>query len=91
MKYIIGTISGIDTPLNPAAKGGRSLSSYLSGLTTEDYQKERDEILSATKEDIRALANLVASVTKENNICVIGNETKLKENEQMFGEIKSLV
>jgi Zn-dependent M16 (insulinase) family peptidase len=91
MKYIIGTISGIDTPLNPAAKGGRSLSSYLSGLTTEDYQKERDEILSTTKEDIRALADLVASVTKENNICVIGNETKLKENERMFGEIKSLI
>lgn len=90
-KYIIGTISGVDTPLNPAAKGGRSLASYLSDMTTMDFQRERDQILSATKEDIRALAGLVKAILADDNLCVIGNETKLQENADMFGEIKSLI
>ncbi|WP_310604667.1 insulinase family protein [Anaerosporobacter sp.] len=90
-KYIIGTISSVDTPLNPAAKGGRSLSAYLSGITADDFQKERDEILSATKEDIRGLADIVSAVLADNNLCVIGNETKLQDNADMFGEIKSLI
>lgn len=91
MKYIIGTISSIDTPLNPAAKGGRSLACYLSDMTTMDFQRERDQILSATQEDIRALSSLVGAILADNNLCVIGNETKLEENADMFGVIKSLM
>ena len=32
-KYIIGTFSALDTPMNPEAKGSRSLSAYLEGIT----------------------------------------------------------
>ena len=32
-KYIIGTFSALDTPMNPEAKGSRSLSAYLDGFT----------------------------------------------------------
>ena len=34
-KYIIGTFSALDTPMNPEAKGSRSLSAYLEGITYE--------------------------------------------------------
>ena len=34
-KYIIGTFSAIDTPLNPEAKGERSMTAYLEGITFE--------------------------------------------------------
>lgn len=47
-KYIIGTISELDTPLTPSAKGLRATSAYLSGLTLDMVQKERDEIIRAT-------------------------------------------
>ena len=90
-KYIIGTISSVDTPLNPAAKGGRSLASYLSDMTTMDFQREREQILTATQGDIRALAGLVGAILADNNLCVIGNETKLQDNADMFGAIKSLI
>lgn len=83
-KYIIGTISSVDTPLNPSAKGGRSLTAYLSGITYEDIQRDRDQVLSATVEDIRNLADLVKSVIDADNICVIGNETKIEENKDLF-------
>ena len=61
-KYVIGTISDVDTPLTPSIKGSRGLSAYLSGVTEEMLQKEREEILSATQEDIRALAPIVQAV-----------------------------
>ena len=53
-KYIIGTFSALDTPMNPEAKGSRSLSAYLEGITYEQIQKERNEILNAQPEDIRS-------------------------------------
>ncbi len=90
-KYIIGTISELDTPLNPAAKGRRSLISYLGEISQEDMQKERDEILVAEKEDIRKLAPLVQGVLDEGNICVIGNEEKVKAESALFEVVESLL
>lgn len=52
-KYVIGTISELDTPLTPSQKGARGLAAWYSGLTDEMVQKERDEILNARGEDVR--------------------------------------
>lgn len=90
-KYIIGTISGIDKPLTPSGKGALSLSAYLIGLTEEDMQKDRDEILSTTVEDIRALSTIVKAVTDAGYICVLGNEQKIEENRDLFTEVKNLI
>ncbi|MDO5291939.1 MAG: insulinase family protein [bacterium] len=89
-KYIIGTISGMDTPMNPSAKGSRSLGAYLSGVTELDLQRERDEVLSATEQDIRDLADIVQAVLDADQICVIGNENKIEEDKELFKEIKTL-
>lgn len=89
-KYIIGTFSALDTPLNPEAKGSRSMSAYLEGIEYEQIQKERDEILNARKEDINALADLVQSVLDDNNICVIGNENVVREASDMFDATEKL-
>ncbi|MBR5475135.1 MAG: insulinase family protein, partial [Lachnospiraceae bacterium] len=89
-KYIIGTISDLDTPMNPSAKGSRNLSAYLSGITTEMIQKERDEILTAKVEDIRALAGITEAVLEPNHFCVIGNEQKVTEQSALFYEVKNL-
>ncbi len=86
-KYIIGTISRVDAPLTPQMKGERSEINYFTGLTQEDIQKERDEILSATAKDIKALARMAADVLKNNYICVLGNETKIKENKDLFNKL----
>lgn len=90
-KYIIGTFSTLDTPLTPQAKGARSLSMHLAGISEADLQKERDEILAVTIEDIRALHNIIRAVIKEDYICVIGNEGKIVENKEMFKEVKNLL
>ena len=89
-KYIIGTISDLDIPLNPSAKGSRSLSAYLTGVTYADVQKERDEVINAEPENIRALADLIEAVLSDHNLCVIGNEDAVKKEKALFDTIEKL-
>lgn len=89
-KYIIGTISNIDQPMTPATKGDRSMNLYMNHVSGEIIQKEREQILNATQEDIRALADIVAAVLKNNYFCVIGSEEKIEEQNDLFMEIRSI-
>lgn len=89
-KYIIGTISDMDVPMNPSTKGDRSMAAYLQNISYEEIQKERDQVIGATQEDIRGLRDMIASVLAENNLCVVGNEETLQASEGMFGEVKHL-
>ena len=89
-KYIIGTISDMDVPMNPSTKGDRSMAAYLQNISYEEIQKERDQVISATQEDIRGLRDMIAAVLAENNLCVVGNEETLQECAEMFGEVKHL-
>ncbi|MDR0338267.1 MAG: insulinase family protein [Planctomycetaceae bacterium] len=83
-KAIIATIGSLDKPLTPADKGNRVAAMQLSGLTQEDIQRERDEVLSTTVEDLRKFASMFREGMKQNNICVFGNEEKLKEENNLF-------
>lgn len=90
-KYIIGTISEMDTPLNPMAKGQRSLSAYLGHISEKDLQRERDEVLGANPGTIRALAPLMEAVISDDHICVIGNEDKIRKEAGIRLEKKPLI
>jgi Zn-dependent M16 (insulinase) family peptidase len=67
------------------------MGAYLSGTAQEDLQKQRDEILNVTQEDIRNLADIVKAILDCNNLCVIGNEKKVEQNNDMFLEVKTLI
>ena len=89
-KYIIGTVSGMDTPLTPSQRGLRGLNCYLSGLKIEDLQKIRNQVLDATVEDIQNLAAPIEAVLSQANICVVGNEDSITANGDIFETIESL-
>lgn len=89
-KYIIGTISNIDRPMTPSAKGERSTNLYMNHVSEEMMHQERMEILNARQEDIRALADVVAAVLAADQLCVIGSEEKIEEQKEMFVEVKTL-
>lgn len=89
-KYVIGTISDLDTPLTPSMKGARGLSAWYSGVTDEMLQKERDEILTVTVEDIRKLAGIVRAILSTGAVCAVGNAEKLKADAGLFKELKPL-
>lgn len=90
-KYIIGTISELDAPMTPAAKGSMSMTAYFTGVTEEQLQRERDEVLEATVEDIQKLADIAESVLRQNYLCVIGNESVIEENSDKFLNVEHLV
>ena len=89
-KYMIGTISNLDTPMNPSTKGLFALNAYLSKDTFENLQKERDEILATKKEDIQKLADYVEALVTQNMICVLGGEEKIEEQKELFDSVENL-
>ena len=86
-KYIIGTMSNIDQPMTPSAKGDRSFNLYMNKVSAETIKKERLQILEAGQEDIRKLADVVEAVMKAGQVCVIGSEEKIEEAKAMFKNV----
>ena len=90
-KYVIGTISGIDTPLTPSVFGMVSLRNYLSGQTDEERQARRDEILGASADDLKALAGAVRKALEQGGICVIGSEAMVEKHRELFDNVEQLL
>ncbi len=89
-KYIIGTVSGMDTPLTPYLKGIRDRSCYLSGITEQMLQEERDQVLGATEADIRELSGLTRAVLATGDICALGGSGKIEAEKELFKETSRL-
>ncbi len=89
-QYIIGAVSDLDVPMNPSAVGLFSLSAYMTGLTQEMLQKERDEMLATTAEDIRGLSKYIEAFMADEFLCVVGNTEKIKEEAGLFMHTENL-
>ncbi|MDO4619970.1 MAG: insulinase family protein [Lachnospiraceae bacterium] len=90
-KFIIGTMSGVDQPMSPSTFGAASMRVYLNGVTEEERQKSRNQLLDATTEDIRALAQAAQAALDDCSICVIGGETAIEKDKELFGRIENLL
>jgi len=90
-KYVIGTVGDMDAPLTPRAAGSRSMVALLTGLTQEKLRTERQQVLTAQVEDIRALAPLCEEILRGENLCVVGNENRIRAAKELFKEIRPLV
>ncbi|WP_291582543.1 insulinase family protein [Clostridium sp. UBA6640] len=89
--FIIGTVGQVYKPLTPDRKGEKAVGNYICNITYEDVQRERDEILNTTIEDIKSYAEMIKSGMNEHYCCVVGNEGKIKENEAIFNKISKLL
>ncbi len=90
-KYIIGTMSGIDAPLTPRIKGRTAYTRYISGISDESRQKERDEILATDAAVVRGLADYVRAILDDECICVIGGADKIENCSELFENIEELL
>ncbi len=90
LKFIIGTISKLDTPLTPAAQGQRSFAAYMCHQTYEKLLEQRKTVLSLNVEKIREVGNIIEDSLKEKLICVVGNAEKIEKDKELFNEIKTL-
>lgn len=89
-KYIIGTMSSLDLPMTPALRGPRAMGMYFSGAKLEVKVEFRKQVIACKPEDIVALADVVEPVLNDNHICTMGNEQKIKDAGNVFGNIVSL-
>jgi len=89
-RFIIGTISNMDQPRTPSQKGSTALNYYFSKITPKELKAEREAVLTTTAEDIRGMKEMVQKVLEQDAICVYGNEGKVKENAELFGELVSI-
>ncbi len=89
-KYIIGTFSTIDTPMSPAAKGSRSFSSWMSNITYEELQEERDGLIATGVDDIRSCAPIMQAILDNGCMVVVGSNDAITKDADMFDEIRTL-
>ena len=86
-KFIIGAFSGYERPVSNPGKARRSFSAYMTGFTYEDAVRERCEMLDITKEQFKEIAEMYDKTCEQGYICTVGNETKLKENAEIFDNL----
>ena len=87
---IIGSINTFDPNLSPQDKGELAMSRYVTDLTEEEVAKNKEECLKTTLKDLKSYAEVVEKVMEKEYICVIGNEEKIMEHKELFGEIMPL-
>lgn len=90
-KFIVGSVGQLYRPLTPDKKGERAVANYICNTTLEDIQREKDELLSTTNQDIRNYAEMIKKGMKEEHCCVVGNEGKVRENQVIFEKISKLL
>jgi presequence protease len=86
-KYIIGTISDLDAPLTPSMKGEKAAEYYFRKISYDDLQKERAEVLGTDVEKVRGFGKMLDELMKQDYLCVMGNEEKIKANKDVFGRL----
>lgn len=89
-RYIIGTISRIDGPMTASQKGSRAFQYHFENTSPEWLKAEREAILSTTADDLKGMKKMVEDILAQDAICVYGNEAKVQENADLFGDVVSL-
>ena len=89
-KYIIGTISSLDSPMSSRQRIGEALKNHILGFSFEDIQKERDEILSASAEDICNTAEIFKALECR-SFCSVAPESAIDEAKELFEHKEALI
>lgn len=88
---IIGTVGDLDTVMTADRKGYTSMQHYLTGLTTEDRQRWRDEVLSTSREDLLDFAQRLKKIKENGSIAVFASQAALESANDELPESDKLV
>ena len=83
-KYIIGTISGLDTPLTNSMRLEQAGVYHLKQVDTAMRQQMRSEIIDLTNADLQKLAPLIRDTLSEKYLCVVGSRQSIEANKNIF-------
>jgi presequence protease len=81
-KAIIGTIGDIDAYQLPDGKGRTAFMRYILGVSDEDRQKRRDEVLGTGIKDFRAFAGALEAVKNKGSVVAVTSAEKYELAQQ---------
>ena len=82
-KYIISTVASTEPLRSPAALGRVADTRFFSGLTDQDRQETREQMLCATDEVLRSWADTLRTASHEGAVCVVAHKAALEECEDL--------
>lgn len=83
-KYVIGTISGLDTPLTNSMRLEQAGVYHLKQVDAAMRQQMRSEIIDITNADLQRLAPLIAATLNDKYLCVVGSSQSIEANKEIF-------
>ncbi|GAB4815027.1 hypothetical protein N2152v2_002073 [Parachlorella kessleri] len=94
-KAIIGTIGDIDAYQLPDAKGRTAFMRHLLGVSDEERQQRRDEILGTSMADFHRFADALAAVKEQGRVVAVTSADKLQaaqaERPDLFEQVKRVI
>ncbi|EFN52070.1 hypothetical protein CHLNCDRAFT_139318 [Chlorella variabilis] len=94
-KAIIGTIGDIDAYQLPDAKGRTAFMRHILGITDEERQQRREEILGTSAKDFRQFADVLAAVRDKGHVVAVTSADKLEaaqaERPGFFSAVKKVL
>lgn len=78
-RAIIGAVGDMDAYQFPDARGYSSMARYIAGISEEERQRIRDEVLATTADDFRAFADVLDGFAREGGVTILGSEEVLSD------------
>lgn len=84
--YIISSIAATE-PLESLREQGQTADAdAFCGITPNDRNRIRSEMLNTTEDELLALCNILKTMTDDSAICIVGNADSLKERGDDWAE-----
>ena len=90
-QFVIGALNSLDRPRPAYVKGLTQIRREMSGVTAEDAENVRRQIISTTLEDIRSLVPLLKEWLEGSIVTVVGGEQKIRSSSIRFDSIEPLI
>ncbi len=90
LKYIIGTLSPLERPLSAIEKGILAFNRHQTGMTNQQRQQFKEEILATQPSDLQNRSNFFAQWNEQAGRVVIGNKTQIDKYAEQFDKIIDL-
>jgi len=88
--YIISTVGSRQSVLNPRRTGRLHALSYFSGITEEDRQRNRTQIIHTDKESLLRAADMIERAIGKAGCCVVGGKAAIDACGDIFDRIESI-
>lgn len=89
-KYIIGSIGQYDNPLSVVDNYKRNIIAYFDGITDEEYNKRRHDVLDINLNELRELSEIFKDIENGYKCALISN-SKLEEAKKEYDIVWQLI